>query len=360
MKEPSINDDEIARKRKDKGKEIDLDAGKKKKQRSRGDSEGFMKSARDSYVRQQRSPSRLNTPPPHSITDEDIEADRLARAALEAIGLPPSRQTEGTSGTRHSPSPKTTSIPPTDTPKRMKSMAKKKSRPIGNPVPPPIKEPLDPELVKNVGIEAAQLLRWMKGQIEASKSREDDRDCELEDLKNTIKILNFQLDNQISLNHKIQANMDDMSKALMTLKRGSRSMTLEVNRLRERLNEDPLICDEIFDSSIFKDAVIFYLDQDEKEEKKHEDPTDPEPSKEIPKNKNNEDDEGHGGTSLGTGGTSSNTHVTHTGGEEGNMEGNETSDIPVSEEAKEDVVNEDMEDMPEEFMEEGKGEKICY
>ncbi|KAI3810569.1 hypothetical protein L1987_20188 [Smallanthus sonchifolius] len=160
--EPQSDDEEIVRKRKAKGKGIDPDAGKKKKQKSGSDGEAFMKAARDSYVRHQlRSPSRLKTPPPHGITEEDIESYRLARAALKSEGLPPSRQIQGTSGTRHSPPPQTHPIPPTGTPKTLKSMAKKKSKPDGKPVPPPIKESLDPELIKNVG-------------IEASKGREDD------------------------------------------------------------------------------------------------------------------------------------------------------------------------------------------
>ncbi|KAI3819667.1 hypothetical protein L1987_13513 [Smallanthus sonchifolius] len=335
-KEPPIDDDEITRKRKDEGKAIDLDAGKKKKQWSKGDGEGFMKSARDSYVRQQRSPSRLKTPPPRGITDEDIEAYLLAHAALDAERHPPSRQTEGTSGIRHSP-PKTQQDPPAGTPIRLKSMAKKKSRPIGN-----------------------LLLRWMKGKIEALKSREDDTDCEIEDLKATIKKLNFQLDYQTSLNKKMQTNMNDMGKALLMLKRGSRSLTMEVNRLRERLNEDPLIFDDVFDSSIFNDAVIFDLDQDEKEEEKHEKPTDLEPCTELLKKRN--DDESHNDI-LGTGGTSSTTPSTQTTGDEGNNDGNTAgvSDPPKSGVAEDDVMIDNVEEeMPEVFMEEGEEEMTNY
>ncbi|KAI3773791.1 hypothetical protein L1987_48324 [Smallanthus sonchifolius] len=117
--------------------------------------------------------------------EEDIEADRLARAALDAEGPPPSRQTEGTSGSRQSP-PKSQQTPSTGASKRLKTMARKSTKTMGKLVPPPIKEPLDPEVVEKVGTETAKLIRLMKGQIEASRNREDDMDQEIDELKNTV------------------------------------------------------------------------------------------------------------------------------------------------------------------------------
>ncbi|KAI3773790.1 hypothetical protein L1987_48323 [Smallanthus sonchifolius] len=147
--------------------------------------------------------------------------------------------------------------------------------------------------------------------------------------------------------------MNDMGKALVVLRKGGYTLTNEVNSLRERLNEEPMIFEDVFDLLAFNDVVIFYVEGEEKEEEKVEKSSDHKPSTQLPKQKN-DDDEGPDGTRLGAGGTSSSAPAIETATDEGNKAGDDVgaTDAPESGVAEDELMNEeDVEEMSKDFIE---------